>query len=315
MSDGTKSAPARAPHRPLPPVWELAVWSYGSVLRNWRDFFRALCLPAIALAIFVVVGPVVGYAVVAGADPRLVSAWAALIPLLVTPVFAALHLLAATSWHRRIALGRERAKPPLFPRWHKATWRYLGYLLLFTLIVLAIGLVLLFVLFKPVMSSWISPGRPIDLWGFQLVGFVLNLVFYGVIALALSRLLLVLPAVAVQRPLSLGQAMAATGRNGLRIATTLWLIGVPVHLLTLMALPIGVLQQQEMMDAMRSVTLQPGQLPDVSPPFYWIATGLNLLRLPVFYVATFATLSLVTRAYVILTDFRPAGVYADSSPH
>ncbi|MGH6947677.1 MAG: hypothetical protein ACREDZ_10150 [Kiloniellales bacterium] len=109
MSDGTESAPARAPTGEFR-ILETVVWAVMGVARRPRLTLRVLALPIDLSVLAFAIGWLAGLPILKGIIGLL--AGLAMLPVVVF-------------WHRYAAFGEPTSQPPVLPRKKKRDWRYL----------------------------------------------------------------------------------------------------------------------------------------------------------------------------------------------
>ena len=223
---------------PKLPILRTTVASWGTVPRNLGLMFR-LYWPWMAIMAIALLAWGTGVVVNSGfANPSpVLIGGAAWVPVLVM-VLAGIVAVPAVfvGWHRGIQNG-ERPSQPI--RIDGPVWAYIGYSILIGIaLVLSLGLVLLMVTVVAGITTGLGDG-PMSIERLVALRPFLPLVIIPYYLL-LSRFSLVLPAVAVGRPMSLSQSFRMTRGNTWRLTVGAGLVYLPVVILSSISDVVGI---------------------------------------------------------------------------
>ena len=203
------------------PVWRTAIESYRFVFGNLDRFFA---LGWLLLVITFAVNMASGILVDVGArEAASVADWVNYVAL--TAISWAMHALFAVRWHRFFLLGERESvfSDVLGAR----NWRFLGYTVLLSF---APIFPMMFVGLIGFGDSTLEAGpQAIEAINWTLIIlFGLYMLAMPIIVFVLFRFYLVLPAIAVDRPLTLGEAWRNMRGNTWRFIGASFLIGIPL---------------------------------------------------------------------------------------
>ena len=208
------------------PVLNTVIDAFRDVAAHRR---AALRISAAWSALFAVAG-VAAFAAIVGAQQTLAaSPWISLavvyLPLVIFMLFM---ISAAVGWHRLVLLGEEPAR--VYLRFDRQVWRYIGAAFAMGLVIWLVSLALaipavpaVLFLLGPDPSQWSATGVAVTA--------VIALVAYVALVLAVSRIVIALPARAVGNGMKFREALAATRGNSWRILAGSLLIAVPTIIL------------------------------------------------------------------------------------
>ncbi|MGE0698537.1 MAG: hypothetical protein AB7O57_05525 [Hyphomicrobiaceae bacterium] len=229
------NAPEQSPKLP---IIETLVAAWGSVPRNIGLAFR-LYWPWIAVVVLCLLAWGAGVIVNSGfsqPSPALVggAAWVPTIVMVIAMLLAGPAVFVG--WHRGIQTGQRPAQPILIDG---AVWGYIGYSILIGLaLLLSMGLVVLLVTVTAGITTGLGDG-PMSLERLAALRPFLPLAILPYYLL-LSRFSLVLPAVAVQQPMSLADSFRRTRGNTWRLTIGAGLVYLPVVIISSVSEVVGV---------------------------------------------------------------------------
>ncbi|MGH6947678.1 MAG: hypothetical protein ACREDZ_10155 [Kiloniellales bacterium] len=138
-----------------------------------------------------------------------------------------------------------------------------------------------------------------------LLAFVLDVGGVALATYVLSRVVLILPATALDQRIGLGEAFRRSRPLALRLTIALWLIYLPAALVDLLAALSTGLSAAEMELVVRDRAAGP----------IAIVVFFNFLAIVISYLLALASAAILTCAFMAAPGFRPAGIDAASSPH
>ncbi len=213
------------------PVLRIVAASYGFVLLNAREVLRVIWLPFVAMAaldvFYAVQAPVHG-----PEDGEIPPLDFSILFALAAQLFVTVTVLVA--WHRRVLLGAD-ALPPGFPlsigvREGRFFGRLMG---------IAVVLLMFHVFAATGFVAFVLQGsaamRVLGIAG--LTGVILAEVYLA------SRLLLILPAMAVDSRFTFGDAWRVSAGNGWRLALAWFLTMLPVLAVEIAILAIAIFSE------------------------------------------------------------------------
>lgn len=252
------------------PVLATVLDSFNDLTENWTAVTRILASWG---ALFAVVGTG-AFAMIVGAQATLAtSPWTTLaavyLPFLVFMLF---FVSAAVGWLRLLLLGEQPT--PVYLRFDRQVWRYLGASALMSLALVAAMLLLSA---PAVVILALASGFDPAQWGFftYTVLAITGVVVYGVMLLVPARMYLVMSAKAVDQKMSLRDALTVTKGNSWRLLGGYLLVCVP------MTLPLAV--QPLFLDF--QVRMPGGDLNWLGILGYLALTGVALAAMAVLYLA------------------------------
>ena len=208
------STPPPAPIRRLP-IGRTVAAAYGAAFADLRTLLRAALFPFLLSLLLVVFS-------LAATSPgaALFFGLLGLVP----------YTLFGVSWHRFVLLGAARAMPPWVPPWRPRHWRFLGYVVIVT--VIGYGLVLPFGLLAGGLlggAGGLLGGEGSDAAALPFLGLLL---FLGLLVLYVTmRLSFVFPAAAVDETYGLAETWRHTRGQGLRLMGAMILALLPMLLI------------------------------------------------------------------------------------
>ena len=214
MSQTTPPLPAAV--RKLPVLAALSE-AYAVVFTRIGLLLRAIVLPFLVSMLLVALSLYVQL----NMRPTAISILAILLAVLGFVPYT----IFGVSWHRLTLLGPGTARPPLFPGWRHRHWRFLGYGIGISLIVVIFGT---FVAGAGTALAMLFGGGP------ELPGGTVLLIITSVVAVLilvlylLLRLSFVFPAVAVDEAYRLKHSWAHTHKQGFRLMGALILTCIPI---------------------------------------------------------------------------------------
>lgn len=198
------------------PVWETTTASFRSVFSENLNH-----LPNAAIVPFIL-SLLIGALSTSATGGVIEKGWSAATPgeiVFLILLFAATvvpYAIFAVAWHRLILLGPAEA-PRVVPSWTQRHWRFFGYSLLVTVLIMV--LMLAFAGVPALILEAIDASRLLTI----LIASV-GMLAGAVVGL---RLCAVFPAIAVETAHGLGDAMKLTAGQGLRIFAGVVLIFIP----------------------------------------------------------------------------------------
>jgi hypothetical protein len=214
---------------PALPVWSTVSRAYASVSENWLAVLRIgwawVAVLTIAGLLFVVTFPT---------DMDQFSLLPIIAALALLTAFFVAFSSVAVAWHRLMLLNEQ--PPSLYLRVDARVRRYLGKLILISLIATVIQLICSSALFSLLLT--LMPVNPNAAFSFDtqlrlaIIGFVSSLPMVLVVA----RLSVSLPGTAVERPISLGDTMRVTRGNTWRLFGGSLLVYLPAYLVSVLGL-------------------------------------------------------------------------------
>ncbi len=269
------------------PFWRTIEQAFRFVWAERRDFVSLASLPVLVLALLAVVQAIVlpgetGDVTPDGAESMEVALAPGQIMTLIlnTGVSAFLYVAFAVAWHRKILLPAEVSTAATALRWGRRQSRYL--LLWLMVSVIASAPVAVLVLFATALAG----EEGLVLLPPVLVGAALATLFiYG-------RIVPLLPAAAIDRPLGVAASWSLTTGNGWRMMGIAFLPLFPVILVQLLvAMVFGSLAQAFGVEQSLSTT--------------FVAA---LLQYAITYAGVAITISALSFAYIHLTSARATRV-------
>ena len=192
------------------PVFETIAAAYRFLLDERRDFLAYAALPIVAVAL----AQVLFLLTLAGADETEGSGGLGLVRAGIVAVSVVTYVMFAVAWHRRYLAENPAPTVGEALRWSSRHWQFVGQFLRLILAIIPVGL-FLGLLGLPLAGA--GPGAAPQLVPLAAAAFVSAGLIYG-------RLVLILPAVTVDRPLTLQRAWALTKGNSWRM---FWLVVLP----------------------------------------------------------------------------------------
>lgn len=201
----------------------------NTVIDAFRDLAvhrrEALRISAAWSALFAAVG-LTAFAAIVGAQSTLAaSPWITLAVIYLPPlVFFLFMISAAVGWHRLVLLGEQPRS--LYLRFDGQVWRYIGAALAMGVVIWLITLLLAVPTIPAVLlllgtdpTQWTVTGL--------VVTAMIGVMAYTVLVLAVSRIVIALPARAVGSGMRFREAVRATKGNSWRILAGSLLVAVP----------------------------------------------------------------------------------------
>ena len=265
------------------PFWRTIEQAFRLVWEEGRDLVSLASLPVLVLALLAVVQAIVLPGETGDVTPDAAEGMeVALAPgqimmlILNTGVSAFLYVAFAVAWHRKILLPAEVSTVATSLRWGRRQSRYL--LLWLMVSVIASAPVMALVLFATALAG----GEGLVLAPPVLAGAALATLFiYG-------RIVPLLPAAAIDRPLGIAASWSLTTGNGWRMVGVAFLPLFPVVVVQLLAaMVLGSLAQAIGVEQGLSTT--------------FVAA---LLQYAITYAGVAITISALTLAYLHLTSMR-----------
>ena len=131
------------------------------------------------------------------------------------------YTLFGVAWHRYTLLGPARGAFPLVPLWHRRHWRFLGYLIMVTLILYGAWIAIVFL-----GAGLLGIGTPGASKATALLAAAVGLLV--ALPYLMMRLSFVFPAAAVDETYGLGHAWTHTRGQGFRLLAAFVLSALPV---------------------------------------------------------------------------------------
>ena len=202
------------------PVWRTAIGSYGFVFANLDRFFA---LGWLLLLITFALSMASGFLFKIGVEESAsVADWANYFTL--TAISWAMHAVFAVRWHRFFLLDeRESVFTDVLGA---RNWRFLGFMVLLSFVPMVPLMILALVGFG-VSPLETGPQAIETINWMPIILFGLYMLALPIIIFVLLRFYLVLPAIAVDRPLTLGEAWRNMRGNTWRFIGAMALVGIP----------------------------------------------------------------------------------------
>ena len=202
------------------PVWRTAIGSYGFVFANLDRFFA---LGWLLLLITFALSMASGFLFKIGVEESAsVADWANYFTL--TAISWAMHAVFAVRWHRFFLLDeRESVFTDVLGA---RNWRFLGFMVLLSFVPMVPLMILALVGFG-VSPLETGPQAIETINWMPIILFGLYMLALPIIIFVLLRFYLVLPAIAVDRPLTLGEAWRNMRGNTWRFIGAMVLVGIP----------------------------------------------------------------------------------------